>query len=179
MSVLEITRELLLFALETRCTYLKGTAVWPFRGFRYLSGNCFLATSPSSKLESFGRVPIDMFFLHSSQSIVIPVILSASMDVGNLSRASILVNVTTPGRSSQGDRNSCSDSGASPAISYKTSIASTNPTFAQAFSLYALKPEKHADWLDAILLRYQVATIYAQFIYSEMPVKLIFYYDLL
>ena len=31
-------------------------------------------------------------------------------------------------------------------------------------SEYALKPEKHADWLDAILLRYQVATIYAQFI---------------
>ena len=39
MSVLEITRELLLFALETRCTYLKGTAVLPFRSFRYLSGN--------------------------------------------------------------------------------------------------------------------------------------------
>ena len=45
--------------------------------------------------------------------------------------------------------------------------------------LYALKPEKHADWLDAILLRYQVATIYAQIIYSEMPVELTFYYDLL
>ena len=44
---------------------------------------------------------------------------------------------------------------------------------------YALKPEKHADWLDAILLRYQVATIYAQFIYGERPVKLTFYYDLL
>ena len=48
-----------------------------------------------------------------------------------------------------------------------------------ADSQYALKPEKHADWLDAILLRYQVATIYAQFIYSEMPVELTFYYDLL
>ena len=45
--------------------------------------------------------------------------------------------------------------------------------------IYARKPEKHADWLDAILLRYQVATIHAQFIYSEMPVKLTFYYDLL
>ena len=31
------------------------------------------------------------------------------------------------------------------------------------------KPEKHGDWLNAILLRYQVATIYAQFVYSEMP----------
>ena len=45
--------------------------------------------------------------------------------------------------------------------------------------IYALKPENHADWLDAILLRYQVATIHVQFIYSEMPVKRTFYYDLL